>query len=73
MGVPAKEIFPNWLSANFVLLSPISAVVAFLFSLGAFFEIDARLVFILSFSDFFCILYASLSSLLYLALPRLGF
>lgn len=52
MAIKIDQFFAPWIAANFALFPPVVFFWAFMFGWGMFFEIDYRLMFILSFVDY---------------------
>jgi hypothetical protein len=52
MSIRPDQFFPSWVSANYVLLPPVVFFWALMFCLGLFFEVDFRLLMLLSFGDY---------------------
>jgi hypothetical protein len=74
MGSRHDEIIPSWVIRYFVVFPPTAFLLAFLFCLGCFFEIDHRLILILSFADFllYFLIFVTLGSVCLFGLFGIG-
>jgi hypothetical protein len=73
MAIAAEKFFPKWIADNYAVFPPIVFFIAVLFGWGLFFEIDQRLMFILSFADFLLLFVVFLSVAIILVLAVVGF